>query len=455
MIVLAVAVLSLAIWLVLVFARDGFWLARERDTQPTPSAPAKAEAHGNAHAWPAVTIIVPARDEAEVIARSIASLAAQDYAGDFRIILVDDSSSDDTAAIARGVGTDRLTILAGAPLAPGWTGKLWAVAQGIAAAGAGPRYLLLTDADIAHAPDTLRTLVARAVTDDRVLVSLMARLRCESLAERALIPAFVWFFQMLYPFAAVNRRGSGQGAAAGGVMLVSAEALAAAGGIAAVRSALIDDCAFGALLKTQGAVWLGLTDRAASIRRYDTWSSVAAMISRSAYAQLGYSPLVLAGTTVGLALTYLAPPVLAIFGHGAARYAGLAAWALMALAFQPMLRFYRRSPLWGAALPLIATFYAGCTLLSAWQHVRGRGGAVEGPRAGGAFRMTAAALVSGKGHKDENFPRRLGPAQAGISCAGDGVLPLRSRGRRCCGQSRRSPRCKTAVAGGNARDDPG
>ena len=381
MIVLAVGMVSLAIWLVLVFARDGWWLTRERDTQLLHvSRPCRSpgEAGQGETGWPAVTAIVPARDEAEVIARAIGSLAAQDYPGDFRIVLVDDSSSDGTADIARDLGSDRLGILPGKPLAPGWTGKLWAVSQGIAAAGDMPDYLLLTDADIAHAPDTLRTLVTRAVTDDRVLVSLMARLRCESLAERALIPAFVWFFQMLYPFADVNRRGRGAGAAAGGVMLVQRRALEAAGGIAAVRGALIDDCAFGALLKTQGAVWLGLTDRAISIRRYDTWALVAAMISRSAYAQLGYSPVVLAGTTLGLALTYLAPPLLTVFARGPAQWAGIGAWVLMALAFQPMLRFYRRSPLWGPALPLIATFYAGCTLLSAWQHVRGRGGMWKG-----------------------------------------------------------------------------
>ncbi|MES1995538.1 MAG: glycosyltransferase [Pseudomonadota bacterium] len=407
-IALGIATLSLLIWIGLALGRDGFWLTRERDDRvpPLPDLPPLPEREGpgvgrpkagvalstgqptpnpsppgrgvEERAWPTVVAVVPARDEAEVIAESIASLAAQDYPGDFRIILVDDSSSDGTAEIARTVGSERLQVVTGAPLAAGWTGKLWAVSQGIAAAGDAPDYLLLTDADIAHAPDSVRSLVTRAVADDRVLVSLMARLRCESLAERALIPAFVWFFQMLYPFATVNRRGRGLGAAAGGVMLVQRRALAAAGGIAAVRSALIDDCAFGALMKQQGAVWLGLTDRAVSIRRYDTWGSVAAMISRSAYAQLRYSPWLLAGTTLGLALTYLAPPVLAIFARGAAHYAALAAWAIMALLFQPMLQFYRRSPLWGPALPLIATFYAGCTLLSAWQHGRGRGGLWKG-----------------------------------------------------------------------------
>lgn len=366
MIGLALGGAALAVWLGLVFGHGGFWLARERDDGPLPVP----------DAWPAVVAVVPARDEAQVIARAVASLAAQDYPGPFRIILVDDGSSDGTAAIAREAGGARLTILAGAALPAGWTGKLWAVSQGVARAGT-PEYLWLTDADIAHAPDTLRSLVARAEAGRSSLVSLMARLRCEAWAERALVPAFVFFFQMLYPFARVNRPG-GPGAAAGGCMLVRRAALEAAGGIAAIRGALIDDCAFGALIKRQGPVWLGLTDRAVSIRPYDTPGSVAAMISRSAYAQLRYSPLLLAGTMLGMALVYAVPPALALFGQGWARLAGAAAWALMALSFQPMLRFYRRSPLWGAALPLIAGFYAGCTLLSGWQHHRGRGGMWKG-----------------------------------------------------------------------------
>lgn len=361
--------LTVAIWLGITLGRGGFWLARERDTLPLTEP---------AH-WPSVVAVVPARDEAEVIAQSIGSLVTQDYPGDFRIILVDDGSSDNTANIARAAATrpGRLTILPGAPLARGWTGKLWAVSQGIAAAG-DAEYVLLTDADIAHDADTLRSLVARATGDRRVLVSLMARLRCVSLAERALIPAFVWFFQMLYPFRTVNARGRGIGGAAGGVMLVERRALEAVGGIAAVRGALIDDCAFGALMKRHGDIWLGLTSRSRSVRVYDTAGSVAAMISRSAYAQLRYSPVLLGGTIVGLALTYFAPPLLAVFARGYAQALGLTAWISMAILFQPMLRFYRRSPLWGVALPAIASFYAACTLLSAWQHARGRGGMWKG-----------------------------------------------------------------------------
>jgi hopene-associated glycosyltransferase HpnB len=219
--------------------------------------------------------------------------------------------------------------------------------------------------------------VARAEARDLVLASLMAKLRCESLAERALVPAFVFFFQLLYPFGQVNRP-TGIGAAAGGCMLVRRDALAQAGGIAAIRNALIDDCALGAALKQQGRVWLGLTDRSQSIRGYETAGTIVAMIARSAYAQLGYNPFALIGTVLGLGLVYMAPPLLALFAAGATQLAGAAAWALMAMSFQPMLRFYHRSPLWGLFLPAIAAFYAACTLLSAWQQYRGRGGMWKG-----------------------------------------------------------------------------
>lgn len=367
-----IGIISLLIWAGLILLRDGFWRAAVTDRAPMP-APGR---------WPSVVAIVPARDEAAGVGTAIASLVAQDYPGRMRIILVDDSSSDGTADIARraAAGSDRLAILTAAPLASGWTGKLAAVSQGIAQASADdpPDYVWLTDADIAHAPDTLASLVARATAGNLVLVSLMARLRCDSLAERMLIPAFVFFFQLLYPFAAVNDPRRAVAGAAGGCMLVRRDALAAAGGIAAIRTALIDDCALGKALKAQGPIWLGLTDRSVSIRPYPDFADVGAMIARSAYAQLGYNPLLLAGTIAGLALVYLAPPVLAIVADGPARWIGLAAWAMMAIAFQPIVRFYRCSPLWGVALPVIATFYSGATLWSAWQHLRGRGGQWKG-----------------------------------------------------------------------------
>lgn len=361
---------SLAIWLGLLLFRGGFWRGDIRDD--------RSDAAAEPSNWPHVTAIVPARDEAAVVAAAIGSLTAQDYPGRYGIILIDDGSSDSTADIARAAGDDKLSIKTGADLPAGWTGKLWAMAQGVEAAGDAPDYLLFTDADIVHAPGNLRALVARAEAGGLGMASLMARLRCESWAERALIPAFVFFFQMLYPFAAVNRR-HGLGAAAGGCMLVRRDMLAASGGVAAIRGALIDDCALGAQIKRHAPIWLGLTNRAVSIRPYPRAHDVAAMIMRSAYAQLGYSPWLLAGTILGLALLYAVPPLLAVFGDGfAPRLLGVSAWLLMAALFQPMLYFYRRSPLWGLALPLIAGFYAGCTLLSAWHHYRGKGGMWKG-----------------------------------------------------------------------------
>ncbi len=367
----ALGLIALAIWIGLAAFRHGFWRMRERDDRDPPTEPAQ---------WPGVAAVVPARDEAAVITRSIGSLIAQDYPGDFRIVLVDDNSSDGTGAVARGLNHDRLMVMTGAPLAAGWTGKLWAVSQGIAAVTAEsspPKYLLMTDADIAHSADNVRRLVARAEHRGLAMVSLMARLQCTSFAERALIPAFVFFFQMLYPFAQVNRP-AGPGAAAGGCMLIDAQALAASGGLAAVRGALIDDCTLGAQIKRQGPIWLGLTDRAVSIRPYPHAGDIAAMITRSAYAQLDYNPFFLTGTVAGMALLYAVPPMLTLFGAGWTQSAGAASWALMAMLFQPVLRFYRRSPLWGVALPVIAGFYAACTVLSAWQHARGKGGMWKG-----------------------------------------------------------------------------
>jgi|HubBroStandDraft_4_1064222.scaffolds.fasta_scaffold66588_2 hopene-associated glycosyltransferase HpnB len=368
-----IACLPLAIWAYLLLGRGGFWLARERDDRSEPAEPP---------AWPAVAAVVPARDEADVIARSIGSLLAQDYPGQFRVVLVDDDSSDGTGRLAEGLpNSGPLTVIQGAPLPAGWTGKLWAMKQGVEAARAGagsPKYLLLTDADIAHTPDNLRHLVARAEAGDLVLTSLMAKLSCANAAERMLIPAFVYFFAMVYPFAKVNDLKSRLAGAAGGCMLARADALAAAGGIAAIRTALIDDCTLGALMKAKGPIWLGLTERARSIRPYATIGQIGRMISRSAYAQLDYSPLILAGAVLGMVLTYLAAPVVAIVVPGVWRWAGVGAWALMALSFQPMLRFYSRSPLWGLALPVIAALYTLFTLQSAIDVWRGRGGAWKG-----------------------------------------------------------------------------
>jgi hopene-associated glycosyltransferase HpnB len=372
---LAIGGVSLAIWLYLLLFRGGFWLMRERDDRDLPLAP---------QAWPAVTAVVPARNEADVIERSVASLLAQDYPGVFQLVLVDDNSEDGTgkaatAAAAHTGAEARLRLIGGRPLAKGWTGKLWAVAQGVEAAStSAPTYLWITDADIAHAPQTLRHLVARAEAGSLALVSLMARLQTGTWAERLLIPAFVFFFDMLFPFGQVNDPRRTIAAAAGGCMLVRREALEAAGGIASIRGEIIDDCALGAQLKAQGPIWLGLTRTSVSLRPYGSLADIGRMVSRSAYAQLGYSPWLLAGTLAGMALVYLAAPVLAVFGPGEARWLGVAAWAAMAAAFQPMLRYYRCSPLWGLALPLIGALYTLFTVQSAIDVWRGKGGMWKG-----------------------------------------------------------------------------
>jgi hopene-associated glycosyltransferase HpnB len=372
---ITLACLTLAVWVYLISARGAFWLNPVRD-DASPDDPA---------AWPRVIAVVPARNEADCIAASIRSLLAQDYPGAFEVVLVDDDSHDGTAEIARRASAlgrgDRLSVVTSRALPSGWTGKLWSLKQGIEAARLSPTppdYLLLTDADIVHEADTARWLVAQARTIGSVLTSLMAELRCESLAERSHVPAFIFFFQMLYPFSWSNRPGSATAAAAGGCMLVRADALHDAGGIESIRDALIDDCSLARQMKARGPIWLGLTRRARSIRPYPRFADFRRMVARSAYAQLGYSPLLLLGCTAGMALTFLAPPLLALFAHGLPRLLGIAAWALMALAFQPTLRFYRVSPLWGVALPGIALLYMLYTLDSALQYVSGRGGSWKG-----------------------------------------------------------------------------
>jgi hopene-associated glycosyltransferase HpnB len=371
-----IASMVLAIWLYLLIGRGGFWLARERDDD----VPAREGL------WPAITAVIPARDEAECVGATVTSLLRQDYPGEFRVILVDDQSRDATAQMARDAAAalgaaERLTVLPGRSLPAGWTGKLWAQHQGVEAASDSaqpPAYLLLTDADIVYVPDALKVLVARARLSGYVLTSLMAKLRCESFAERMFIPAFIFFFQMLYPFSWANDPRRATAAAAGGCMLVRCDALRQAGGMAAIRSALIDDCALATILKAHGPIWIGLTQRVRSVRAYPAVQDIRRMVSRTAYAQLRYSPLLLAGTIVGLAMTYLAPVLFAVFATGAARVLGIIAWLLMALALQPTLRFYRVSILWGLALPAIATAYMAFTLDSAYQHARGRGGMWKG-----------------------------------------------------------------------------
>ena len=379
-VVLPIALLSLAAWLYLLFAHGDFWRGRERD--PADAPPPQTPADG----WPDVVAILPARNEADVVAYSIGSLLRQNYEGSLQVILVDDQSGDGTARVAEAAAEsagcrDRLTVLQGGDLPPGWTGKLWALSQGVEHAqdrGKPPEFLLFSDADIGYAADSLSRQVALALSGGYSLVSRMAKLRCENLAERALIPAFIFFFQMLFPFAWVNRPDRRIAAAAGGCMLVRIQDLRQAGGIESIRGALIDDCALAARLKIRGPIRLELTERVVSLRPYPSLAEIRRMVARSAYAQLRYSPLLLLGTIAGMALIYVAPPALAFFAQDAARWLGILGWLAMALAFQPTLRFYRLSPLWGLALPAIAAIYLLFTLDSAYQHGRGRGGMWKG-----------------------------------------------------------------------------
>ncbi len=389
-----VTTFALAIWVYLMLGRGRFWLSGERDSRNEPAPPA---------VWPRVVAVIPARDEAETIGLTVRSLLGQAYDGPFSIILVDDESRDGTAAVGRAAaaavgGSDRLTVVSGGPLRPGWTGKLWAVAQGVerASASDAPDFLLLTDADITYAPEALATLVARAQSGGYTLTSLMAKLRCVSLAERCFVPAFIYFFQMVYPFAWVNRPTHAMAGAAGGCMLVRPDALRAAGGIGAIRGALIDDCALGAALKQQGPIWLGLTERVTSARPYDHIGDIRRMVARSAYAQLRYSPLNLLGTVAGLGLTFLVGPIMAIAAHGLPQILGAASWALMAASYQPILRFYGRSPVWGVALPAVALAYMAFTLDSAYQHALGRGGLWKGRVQAQASARAGADVVEQK-----------------------------------------------------------
>ncbi|HLI12612.1 MAG TPA: glycosyltransferase [Alphaproteobacteria bacterium] len=374
------AVLALAAWIVQLTLRGGFWRADVRLERDKPGF----------GPWPKVIAVIPARNEASIIRRSVASLLGQDYPGRLSLIVVDDRSDDDTAEEARRTAAelgaeDRLVVMAGAPLPEGWTGKLWAVEQGVrrAATRAEPTFLLLTDADISHDERSLRRLVAKAESDKVDLVSLMVLLRCRSGWERLLIPAFVFFFQMLYPFPLVNRPGSRVAAAAGGCMLVRRAALERAGGIAAIRSAIIDDCALARMIKSQGGrLWLGLTEEVRSLRPYDSLETIWGMVARSAYAQLKYSPLLLIGTVLGMVLIFLAPPLLAILGCLAGKPVlaapALLAWLAMAVAYRPTLKLYRRSALLAPLLPVAATLYTAMTVDSARRHWRGKGGAWKG-----------------------------------------------------------------------------
>jgi hopene-associated glycosyltransferase HpnB len=375
------AALALAAWTWLALLRGGYWRTDIR--LPDGQVPAR---------WPAVAVVVPARNEASVLPLSLPTILAQRYPGPLQVILVDDGSTDGTGGLARkltaGRGGDRsgsgavttFTLVEPGPPPAGWTGKLWALAAGVDAAGP-VDLLLLTDADVAHRPNSLERLVR--ASGDRDLVSQMARLRTETAWERLIVPAFVYFFGLLYPPRWNNRPGTRTAAAAGGCVLIKRSALERAGGLSIIRGAIIDDVALARLVKRAGGrIFLGLGDRAESVRPYPRLANLWAMISRSAYAQLRHSPPLLAGTVLGLAIVFLVPPLAAalgaIVGNVAVASLGAAGWLLLAGLYVPMLRYYRQ-PLWLApALPFVAALYLAMTVDSAWAYYRGRGAAWKG-----------------------------------------------------------------------------
>ncbi|MCL1463212.1 glycosyltransferase [Argonema galeatum] len=431
---LGITFISLVIWIVLLCFRGQFWRADQKLDVPATEL----------EKWPSVCAVIPARNEAEMLPATMRSALLQSYPGSFKIVLVDDNSTDNTANVAKNVAQEldksqQLHILSGEPLPPGWSGKLWAISQGIRYAETlipTPDYFLLTDADIEHHNTNLRQLVAKSQQDDLDLVSLMVLLRCESFWEKVLIPAFVFFFQKLYPFRWVNDPNNSTAAAAGGCILISREALNRVGGIEVVRQALIDDCAlaqavknsrgfspansesplkwtkssFSALFRglqllardlnpwrvndpienfnnnqqpnTQGKIWLGLTNLTRSLRPYPSLSSIWDMVARTAFTQLNYSPLLLLGTLIGMPLIYIVPPVGAIVGlltgNWLVTLVSLSTWLLMAIAYLPTLKLYGCSSLWSFCLPAIAFLYTLMTLDSAWRHWRGQGGAWKG-----------------------------------------------------------------------------
>jgi hopene-associated glycosyltransferase HpnB len=382
---LAIAFVSLAIWLFLLLFWGQFWQADRRLEQQEKKL----------EFYPSVCAVIPARNEADLLPTALRSLLTQDYPGIFSVVLVDDRSTDGTAEVAREIAeqltqTEKLTVISGEPLPTGWTGKLWAIEQGIRyASQQTPDYFLFTDADIEHDNQNLCSLVTKAERDNLDLVSLMVLLRCQSFWEKFLIPAFVFFFQKLYPFPWVNNPHKKTAAAAGGCILLSRQALERIGGIEVVRQALIDDCALARAIKSSAhkdnqlaSIWLGLTDSTRSLRPYDSLQTIWDMVARTAYSQLNYSPWLLLGTVLAMSLVYLAAPFSLLIGLLTANWLltsiALLTWLLMSLAYLPTVKLYQISPLWAVGLPAIAFLYTLMTIDSALRSWRGRGGAWKG-----------------------------------------------------------------------------
>jgi hopene-associated glycosyltransferase HpnB len=373
--VTTLAAIPLLGWIYLLFFRGDFWrVSKHLAPVGLPNVPEKR-----------VAIVIPARNEADLIGQALTSLFEQDFPAPLHIFLVDDGSTDGTAEIAafaaERVGRrSSLTIITGQPLPGSWTGKLWALSQGVTQAQTfAPDYLLLTDADVIHSRDSISTLVAIAEANSYDLTSYMVKLACMGFAERALIPAFVFFFLKLHPPNWIASQKFLTAAAAGGSILIRPETLERIGGLAAIRGEIIDDCALARKVKrTGGRVWMGLTSTTVSIRSYGSFAEIGRMISRTAFNQLRHSPLLLAGTVVGLTFAYLLPPLLILTHRPSAMILGLAAWLSMSVAYLPIVRFYKRPIAWSFGLPVIACFYLGATVHSALQYWRGLGGEWKG-----------------------------------------------------------------------------
>ncbi|MDP5018082.1 glycosyltransferase [Anabaena sp. UHCC 0187] len=379
-IIFSLTLLSLVIWIFLLLFWGQFWRVNHQ---------LETNKDIDNNTLPTVCVVIPARNEADVIPVSVRSLLQQDYPGKFTIFLVDDQSSDGTANIAEGVAyaldkTQQLQIVSSTSLPTGWTGKLWAMEQGVQTASElTPDYFLLTDADIEHDPSNLRRLVAKAEAQKLDMVSIMVRLRCQSFWEQLLIPAFVFFFQKLYPFTWVNNPKKATAAAAGGCILIRAEALKRIGGLQIIRQALIDDCSLAKAVKSShGKIWLGLSTLTYSLRPYDSLKTIWDMVARSAYTQLNYSPFLLIGSLLGMTLVYLLPPLGIILGVVLANWmiilTSSIGYLLMTSAYFPITRFYKCSPVFAFSLPIIAFLYTLMTIDSALRHWQGRGGAWKG-----------------------------------------------------------------------------
>jgi len=374
---LILAIVSLLIWVTLTFLRGAFWQFLEFDDDLSRQETLAC--------WPRVVTIVPARDEAETIGRTVDSLVKQDYAGELCVVVVDDHSEDGTGQLAlesaeRAGARPRVLIVRGAALEGGWTGKLLAMQQGVESGVAREAdFFWFTDADIEHAPDTLRRIVQRAERDKLDLVSLMALSQVNSFPERLLIPPFLYFFLKLYPPSWIASRTRKTAGAAGGCILLRRTALERIGGLAAIRGEVIDDCTMArAVKRTGGGLWMGLTRKSVSLRTYTSFTEIQDLIARTAFTQLGYSALALAGTLLGMSVTYLLPVIITFSAQAVVWRLGMAAWALMAITYLPTVRFYRMSPLWAAALPLAAAFYTYATWVSAVRYWMGRGGQWKG-----------------------------------------------------------------------------